>query len=167
MSWKAKLCIAFVIVFLLSGIFMLGYFVRARYQGNAYFVQVTAAFNAAALLNGEETYTDPERAVISSYGGARHVIVPENYKALVSLLRKENAMPLFRRVAGDAPLTIAICDSARLRIEPDQGSVDGALVAFEAGDGHRYTMHIRGGNIWTQLLEYATTGHGEWKNVDL
>ena len=101
MSWKAKICIILVLVFLLSGILMLGFFVHARYRGNAYFVEVTAAFNAAALLNGEETFTDPERAVISTYDGTKHVIVPENYKGLVSLLRKENAMPPFRRISKD------------------------------------------------------------------
>ena len=72
-----------------------------------------------------------------------------------------------RRVGGDAPLEITVCGAARLLIEPDADSVDGALIAFTADSGRRFTMHVRGGNIWKQLVEYATVGHGERLNLPL
>ena len=119
------------------------------------------------LWNGEETYTDPDRAVISSYQGQRYVIIPENYKAIVSLLRKDCAMPLFSRVGKDAPLSIAICASDTIDIEPCGNGVDEALIRFVNGSGKRFAMHVRGGNIWKQLVEYATTGHSERKNLPI
>ena len=163
MSWRLRIAVIFVVVFLLATCLWLGYFIRARYQGNEYLVRLTASFNAAALLNGEETYTDPDRAVISAYEGRRYVVLPENYKPLVSLLRKDHAMPPLRRVGRDAPLTIDICGSARLCVEPD--GEDGALVRFTDEAGRRFTMHVRGGNIWKQIIEYATVGHGENQNL--
>lgn len=164
MGWKLKTAAVIAFAMALVGCVWLGYAVRARYQGNEYVVQVTNAFNAAALVNGEETFTDPERAVVSAYEGRQYVILPENYKGFVSLLRKDCAMPMFRRVGSDAPLSITICGSGQLRIEPDPDSIDGALIAFTSGAGGRFTMHVRGGNIWRQLVEYATTGHGKNRN---
>ncbi len=167
MSWKLKAIVCLVLGVLLAYCAWLGYLVYARYQGNAYILQTAASFNAAALLNGEETYTEPDRAVISSYEGQRYVILPDNYRAIVSLLRKDSAMPMFRRVGKDAPLSITICDSARIQIEPDRGSVDGALVLFTSDTGKRFTMHVHGGNIWKQILEYTTTGHSGYRNLPL
>ena len=167
MGWKGKTLIALALAMALVGAVWMGYSIRARYHGNEYVMKMTLAFNAAALANGEETYTDPDRAVISACGGQRYVIVPENYKAIVSLLRKDCAMPLFRRPGKDAPLEITVCNSARLRLEPDPDSVDGALVAFTADSGQRFTMHVRGGNIWKQIVAYATVGHGEHPNLPL
>ena len=167
MGWKLKTLLVLGLAMALVGCAWLGYSVRARYQGNDYVMQMTTAFNAAALVNGEETYTDPDRAVISAFEGQRYVILPENYKAVVSLLRKDSVMPPFRRVSADAPLEITVCGAARLRIEPDAGSVDGALVSFTADSGRRFTMHVRGGNIWKQIVEYATVGHGERLNLPL
>ena len=76
-------------------------------------------------------------------------------------------MPVFRRIRGDAPLSICICDGARLLIEPDRDSVDGALISFTTDAGKRYTMHVRGGNIWKQIVEYATVGHSQRQNLPL
>ncbi len=167
MGWRLKIIVLFALAFFLFGCLWLGFSVYARYQGNDYLMQVTAAFNAAALVNGEETYTEPDKAVISAFEGKRYVVLPENYKAIVSLLRKDHVMPVFRRVGKDAPLSIDICGGARLRIEPDRDSVDGALVSFAADGGKRYTMHVRGGNIWEQLVRYATVGHSQYLNLPL
>lgn len=167
MGWKGRTVLALAIAIFVAGCLFLGYMVRARYQANEYRVRVAAAFNAAMLVNGDETYTDPQRAVIATSEGRRYVVVPENYKALVTLLRKENAMPLFRRVGKDAPLTIDICDSARLRLRPDDNGQDGALVEFTTDAGKRFIMHVRGGNIWKQITEYATVGHGENRNLEI
>ena len=141
------------------------YSIKLLYKGNEYTLQLTAAFNAAALLNGEETYTEPDKAVISACDGQRYVILPENYKALVTLLRKDHAMPPFRRVGQDAPLSITICGCTTLRVAPEDD--DNALVSLTTDTGKRFTMHVRGGNIWKQILEYATVGHSENRNLAL
>ena len=167
MGWKFKIVVIFVVVIFLGCCAWMGYVVYARHQANDYIVDVAASFNAASLVNGDETYTDPDRAVICTYEGRQYVIIPENYKAIISLLRKECVAPVFRRVGKDAPLVISICNSAELRIEPDADSVDGALISYTADSGRRYTMHVRGGNIWLQILEYTTTGHSERKNLPL
>ena len=167
MGWKLKTTVLLSLGILLVVSLGFGYVVYARYQGNAYAVQIAASFNAASLVNGQETYTQPDRAVVSSYEGRRFVILPDNYNALVSLLRKDHAMPPFRRVGEDAPLSIVICDSARLRIAPDGDSVDGAFVCYTDDAGKQYTMHVRGGNIWKQLVEYATTGYAKRRNLAL
>ena len=167
MGWKLKTVVFLTLGLFMAGCLWLGYVVYARYQGNGYIVHVATSFNAAALVNGEETYTEPDRAVISAFEGRRYVVLPENYKPLVSLLRKDSAMPMFRRVGQDAPLTIAVCGSAQLRIEPDRDSVDGALIAFTDESGKRFTVHVRGGNIWKQIVEYATVGHGQYRNLPL
>lgn len=167
MGWRMKTVVIFAVVLFVATTAWLGFVVYARYQSNDYSVQVAAAFNAALLVNGEETFTDPDRAVISGFQGRRYVIVPENYKAIVSLLRKDCAMPPFKRAGKDAPLTITVCDSATISIRPDGDGVDAALIDFTAGDGKRYAMHVRGGNIWKQFVEYATAGHGQNKNLPL
>ena len=167
MGWRMKTVVIFAVVLFVVTTAWLGFVVYARYQSNDYSVQVAAAFNAALLVNGEETFTDPDRAVISGYQEQRYVIVPENYKAIVSLLRKDCAMPPFKRAGKDAPLTITVCDSATISIRPDGDGVDAALIDFTAGDGRRYAMHVRGGNIWKQFVEYATAGHGQNKNLPL
>ena len=167
MGWRMKMVVIFAVVLFVATTAWLGFVVYARYQSNDYSVQVAAAFNAALLVNGEETFTDPDRAVISGFQGRRYVIVPENYKAIVSLLRKDCAMPPFKRAGKDAPLTITVCDSATISIRPDGDGVDAALIDFTTGDGKRYAMHVRGGNIWKQFVEYATAGHGQNKNLPL
>lgn len=167
MGWRMKTVVIFAVVLFVATTAWLGFVVYARYQSNDYSVQVAAAFNAALLVNGEETFTDPDRAVISGFQGRRYVIVPENYKAIVSLLRKDCAMPPFKRAGKDAPLTITVCDSATISIRPDGDGVDAALIDFTTGDGKRYAMHVRGGNIWKQFVEYATAGHGQNKNLPL
>ena len=167
MSWKLKILVFTALGALLVYLAGLGYLVYARYQANEYVLQVAAAFNAASLVNGEETYTEPDKAVIADCEGKRYVILPENYRAIIALLRKDHAMPMFRRVGKDAPLKITICDSAVLRIKPDEGSIDGALVSFTNDAGKRFTMHVRGGNIWKQILGYTTTGSSEYRNLPL
>ena len=167
MGWKLKTVVFLTLGLFVAGCLWVGYVVYARYQGNEYVLQVAASFNAAALVNGEETYTDPDKAVISTYEGRQYVILPDNYRALISLLRKDSAMPLFRRVGRNAPLTIDICDGARLRIQPDRDSVDGALIAFTADSGKRFTMHVHGGNIWKQIVKYATEGRTQYPNLPL
>lgn len=165
MSWRLKAVVILALALLLAGTLWMGFAVYARYQGNEYVLQLSAAFNAAALVNGEETFTEPEKAVISAYEGRRYVVLPENYRAIVSLLRRNSAMPPFRRVGRDAPLSITVCDSTAIRLRPD--TEDGALVCLTTDGGREFTMHVRGGNIWKQILEYAVAGHSENRNIEL
>lgn len=162
--WGGRILITASLLLLAFGIFFLVYIIRAKYASNNYILRLGASFNAASLVNGAETFTEPEKAVITEYNGSRYVVLPENYKALNMLLRKDCASPLFPGSFADAPLTISICSDTLLRIRPDRGSVDGAVVSFET-EGHRYVMHIRGGNIWTQLLTYATEGDRRNPNI--
>ena len=167
MGWKLKTGAFLAFVMFMIGCAWLGFSVYARYQGNEYLIQVTAAFNAAALVNGEETYTDADRSVISTCEGQSYVILPDNYKAIVSLLRKDHVMSPFRRVRADAPLSIVICGDSRLRIEPDRDSTDGALICLTTDAGRSFTMHVRGGNIWGQILQYATIGYSNRLNLPI
>ena len=166
MSWKGKLLIGIAAAILLTAIFFMIYVVRAKYRSNEYILQLGAAFNAAILVNGDETLTDPEYAVISEYDGKKYLIVPENYKALNTLLRKDAVMPIFGNSLKDAPLSIRICDTALVRIRPNKHSVDGASIYFDTGTQHFY-MHVKGGNIWTQILSWATKGSTHYDNIPL
>ena len=38
---------------------------------------------------------------------------------------------------------------------------------FTADNGKHFTMHVRGGNIWKQLIEYTTVGHSDRRNLQL
>ena len=50
MGWKLRAAVIFVVGFLIAGCLWFGYVVHARYQGNEYVVQLTAAFNAVLAV---------------------------------------------------------------------------------------------------------------------
>ena len=58
-GWRSKSIVAFALVFFFVTCAWLGYAVYARYQGNEYLVRLAASFNAATLVNAEETYVEP------------------------------------------------------------------------------------------------------------
>ena len=164
--YGGRLLIGFAAFMLAVGIFFFVYVIRAKYEANEYIIQLGASFNAASLLNGAETYTDPEKAVIAEYDGVRTVIVPENYKALNTLLRKDCVMPLLPDSFKNAPLTITVCGQAVITIQPEKNSVDSAQIRFDTGT-HTYCMRVSGGNVWTMLVQYATEGSNSYKNISL
>ena len=167
MGWRSKILVFVALGVFVFGCVWLGYAVNARTKGNEYMIQLAASFNAAMLINAEETFTDPDRAIISACEGQRYIIIPENYSAVLSLLHKDHVMPMIRRVGKDAPLSISICGSTSISIEPDRDSVDGALILFVTDTGKRFTKHVRGGNFWTQILEYTTVGFPTRHNLPL
>ena len=166
MGKLGKALIALFIVAMVFGMGMIGYFLYARNAGNQYIVESAAVFNAATMVNATETYTDPARAVIAEYRGKRVVVSPDNYAALVTLLRKECTMPLFASSHGDDELVITVCDDAVFYVRRDRDSNNHVLVHFE--DSNRsYTMHLYGGNLYNQLLNICTVGSTRYKNIPL
>ena len=165
MKWYTKLFVLLSIATLLFVIGGMVYVVRAKYSMNEYAVQVGAAFNAAIIVNATETHTQPEQAVIASYDGQRSVIVPENYKALQSYLRRDHAMPLLGRVDREKALHISICVQSHLYIVGDADG-QGALIRFESA-GEKFLMHVRGGDLWDKIVKVCLDGTNKHPNLPL
>ena len=67
--------LAFSALFLFIGGMV--YVVKAKYALNDYTMQVGFGFNAAMMVNAEETHMDADKAVIAQYEGKRVVIVDD------------------------------------------------------------------------------------------
>ena len=141
------------------------YVVRAKYALNDYTMQTAMQFNAAMMVNAEETYTDGARAVIAEYAGARMVIAPENYRALLSCLTRQAAMPLYARVDEETAMHIAICGSTDVYIGPDADG-EGFTVDWRSPEG-RFVMHAAGGNHWERLVTLCMEGSQKAQNIPL
>ena len=145
MKWYTKLLVLLAIGTLIFVIGGMTYVVKAKYSMNDYAVQLGAAFNAANIVNATETHTDAQQAVIASHNGQQSVIVPENYKALSSYLRRDHAMPLIGRVQKETALHISIC-AGSFRGRRYWGASGRALHTRSPGNGHtlRKLTHFRG-----------------------
>lgn len=165
MKWYWKLMVLIAAGTLLFVIVGMIYVVHAKYKMNDYVVQLGAAFNAATIVNAEETYTDEANAVIAQYQDQRAVIVPENYKALQSYLRRDYAMPPFSRVSKEKALHISFCGHSHLYIEPDRDA-QGATLHFESGD-ETFRMHVTGSDLWERILELCISGRNKYPNLPL
>ena len=165
MKWYTKLLVLIAIATLLFVIFGMGYLVNAKYKMNEYSVQLGAAFNAATYVNATETHTDAENAVIANYQGRSSVIVPENYKALQSYLRRDYAMPPFGKVKEEGALHISICGESHLYIQGDKDG-QGALLRLDT-DGKSFLMHVTGGDLWEKILKIALEGRNDYPNIPL
>ena len=163
MKWPFKLLVLFVILMLLSGIAGGIYLVYARMQGNEYLFQVDAVLSAALIANGNEPVTDPDRAVIAAYNGQRAVIVPGNYTALSSYLRKDAVHSLIRP-DGSKALTLTVCGQAVFTAAPADEKGDQVLVQLET-QGKTLVMHLRGGNLWPNLLACCLEGTYHDRNL--
>lgn len=164
MKWYLKLIIMLAVSTLVFYIGSMVYLVKAKYAMNEYVVQLGLAFNAATMVNAEETYTDDARAVIAEYAGERSVIVPENYKLLSSYLKWSHAMPPLAFVDKEEALRITICADSRLYIEGDDDG-QGATVRFETGED-RFTMHVASVDLWEKILTLCLEG-GKTPNIPL
>lgn len=165
MKWYTKLLILLSIgtlVFFIGGLI---YVITAKYQMNEYALQVAASFNAATMVNASETHTDAPNAVVARYDECEAVIVPENYKALVSYLRRDHAMPFFSIMNKDTALHISICDRSHLYIAGDPDG-QGATIHFDSM-GKTYRMHVRGGDLWDKILTISTKGSSKYPNISL
>lgn len=164
MKWYLKLLIIAALTTLIFYIGSMVYLVVAKYEMNDYVVEMGAAFNAATIINATETHTDPESAVIAEYNGQSAVIVPENYKALQSYLRRDHAMPPIAFINKENALHIAVCDKSHLYIQGDKDG-QGALIRLESS-GEKYTMHVTGGDLWDKILTIALDGTTKNPNRD-
>ena len=141
------------------------YVVRAKYALGDYTMQTAMQFNAAMMVNAEETYTDEARAVIAEYAGARAVIAPENYRAVLSCLTRQAAMPLYARVDEETAMHICICGSTDAYIAPDADG-EGFTVDWRSPEG-RLVMHTAGGNHWERLMTLCMEGSQKAQNIPL
>jgi len=162
MKWYLKALILIAAATLIFYIGSMIYLVVAKYEMNDYVMEIGAAFNAATIVNATETHTDPENAIIAEYDGQTAVIVPENYKALQTYLRRDHAMPLFGFVNRNRALHIAICNESHLYIQSDRDG-QGALIRFESSD-ETYTMHVTGGDLWDKILTISLDGTYKYPN---
>lgn len=163
MKWYLKLIIFLAIATLVAYIGSMVYLVTAKYKMNDYTLELGATFNAATMVNASTTHTDAASAVIARYKDQSAVVVPENYPALTSYLRREHAMPLFAFVNKDKALHIAVCDESHFYIVGDK-SGDGATVRLESAHG-TYTMHITGSDVYEKILDLCLKGSQKYPNL--
>ena len=165
MKWYWKLMVliaAATLVFMIGGMV---YLVRARYASNDYVTQLGLSFNAAMMVNAQETHTGEDKAVIADHQGRRAVIVPENYKALQSYLRRDCAMPLVSFVNREKALHISFCAENNLYVQGDQDG-QGASLLFECGK-KTFRMHVSGGDLWQKILDLSLDGWAQSPNLPL
>ena len=163
----ARILIIFTVVLLLFGIAFLIFSIHSRLQGTEYQFQVDAVLTAASIANGEDPLTiDPALSVTAEYEGRKTVVVPGNYTALSSYLRKDAASMLFFSMDREKALKLTVCDIATLFIAPQNGSEDIVLVEFKTKD---QTFHMRtdGGNQWKNILACCMKGTYHDDNIPL
>ena len=164
---SARVLIVLVVVLLVSAIVFMIYSVYARLEGSEYRFQVDAVLTAASLANEEDPLTtDPQKAVIAEYEGRRTVVVPDNYMALSSYLRKDAASKLFFSMDRENTLTLTVCNEAVFRIAPQDESGDVVLVELTTM-GRRFRIRTDGGNQWTSLLACCMKGTYHSENIPL
>ena len=161
-----RVFVAITLLLLIAGIGFLVFFIHARMTATEYLFQVDAVLSAASVVNQDQPLTDSDKAVISEYEGQRYVIVPGNYLALSSYLRKDASMPLFLNIDREKALKITVCDDAVFYAVPADESGDKVLIRLET-NGNVFQMHTDGGNQWASLLECCTGGTYHDDNIPL
>lgn len=162
-----RIVIIFVILLLVFGIAFLVWTVHSRLQGTEYQFQVDAILTAASVANGEDPLTtDPDKAVIAEYEGQRAVVVPGNYQALSSYLRKDAASMLFSSVNKEKALKLTICNEAVLWLAPQDDSGDVVLIELSTM-GQHFRIRTDGGNQWINLLGCCLKGTYHDDNIPL
>ena len=162
-----KIMLIITALLLVGGIAFMIFSVHARLNGTEYQFQVDAILTAASIANEEDPLTtDPEKAVIAEYNGRKAVVVPGNYAALASYLRKDAASLLFASVDHEKALRLTVCDEAVFWIVPQDESGDVVLVELTTM-GQRFCIRTDGGNQWTNLLACCTKGTYHEENIPL
>ena len=126
-----------------------------------------AVLTAASIANGEDPLTtDPALSVTAEYEGRKTVVVPGNYTALSSYLRKDAASMLFLSMDREKALKLTVCDIATFYLAPQGGSDDVVLVELVTKD---QTFYIRtdGGNQWKNILTCCMEGTYHDKNIPM
>ena len=162
-----RILIVGTVLLLVFGIVFLIWSIHSRLKGSEYQFQVDAVLAAASIANEENPLTtDPDKAVIAEYDGCRAVVVPGNYMALSSYLRKDAASMLFLSMDRDKALKLTICNEAVLYIAPQDDSGDVVLIEFSTM-GQRFRMRTDGGNQWKNLLACCMQGTYHDENIPL
>ena len=162
-----RILIIFTVVLLVFGIAFLVFSIHTRLKGTEYQFQVDAVLTAASIANeGDPLTTDPALSVIAEYDGRKAVVVPGNYMALSSYLRKDAVSMLFFSMNREKSLKLTVCDIATICIAPDNGSEDVVLVELVTKD-QTFRMRTDGGNQWKSLLACCMEGTYHDKNIPL
>ena len=162
----ARILGIFTIVFLVFGIGFLVFSIYSRTRIPEYQFQVDV-LTAASIANQEDPLTtDPDKAVIAEYEGRKTVVVPNNYTALASYLRKDSACMLFFSINREKALKLTICNEAVLYLAPQGNSSDVVLVELSTM-GQTFYMRTDGGNQWKNLLDCCMKGTYHDDNIPL
>ncbi len=163
-SWP-RFFIILTVLLLIIGIAAMIFLVHSRKVTDEYKFQVEYIFLLASVANEETLTTDPALSVITSWEGKEWAVSPMNYKALLSYLRRDAAMPLLMpRIDPDHCLTIRCCDEAVFRVVPENDSGNSILVELST-DNQVFRMRASGGLLWKGLLEYGTEGPLRERNL--
>lgn len=165
MKWYVKLILGLALLAFIAGIFGMIYVVHAKFVINDYNTQISLAFNAAMLVNAQETYTDEAQAVIAETENGRFVIAPENYRSLSYFLKTSASVPVFKKVGSDVPLKISICGESTVYIKPDADG-QGAYLRYSA-NGESFTMHVGCTDFWSDLIRVCEVGTYLTDNIPL
>ncbi len=162
-----RILVIFTVVLLVFGIAFLVLTIHTRLNGTEYQFQVDAILTAASIANEEDPLTtDPALSVTAEYEGRKAVVVPGNYLALSSYLRKDAVSMLFFSMDREKALKLTVCDLATIFIAPDNGSEDVVLVELVTKD-QTFRMRTDGGNQWKSILTCCTEGTYHDKNIPL
>ena len=115
---------------------------------------------------GDITVSDPSLSVTAEYEGRKAVVVPGNYMALSSYLRKDAASMLFFSMDREKALKLTVCDIATIYIAPQNESGDVVLIELVTKN-QVYHMRTDGGNQWDNLLACCMKGTYHDDNISL
>ena len=161
---RYRILFVFFCLFLVAGIAFLAFCIHSRNTLNEYLFQTEAILASAQVANGGETTADPEKAILSDYEGKRYVIAPENYRALLSYLRKGAGAALHVPIDPENTLKLTVCGEAIFEIAPEKGNVDVVLIRLTSR-GKTFQIRTTGGNQWTSLLACCTKGTYRGENL--
>ena len=162
-----RILIIFVVLILVFGIAFIVYSIHARLNGTEYQFQIDAVLTAASIENQEDPLTtDPAKCVVAEYDGKQYVVVPGNYLALSSYLRKDAASLLLTGPDKSKAVKLTVCDEAVIWAAPEGDSVDVVLVELTTM-GKTFRMRTDGGNLWKQLIACCTEGTYHDDNIPL
>ena len=134
----ARVLIIVTVAMLVFGIVFLIFSVHSRLKGTEYQFQVDAVLTAASIASEEDPLTvDPERSVVAEYGGKRTVVVPGNFRALSSYLRKDAASMPFLSADREKALKLTVCGEAVFYIAPKDDTGDVLVIGADLPDARR------------------------------
>lgn len=163
----ARILVIFTIVVLVLGIGFLVLSIYSRTSGTEYQFQVDAILTAASIANEEDPLTtDPDKSVIAEYAGQKAVVVPGNYLALSSYLRKGAASMVFFSINRENALKLTVCNEAVFYIAPQGNSTDVVYVELSTM-GQSFHMRTHGGNQWKNLVDCCMKGTYHDDNIPL